>query len=101
MFALFCVCESEAETDVHFILICQKYADIIEQYIRRKYFNNPSSFELSALFATATRPQVHWLRLAVYSMKAFTILWLLLATYSMIAFTFLFCLFVTSFRFQA
>ena len=36
----FCpLCMGDAETEVHFILVCPKYAEIREQYIPRKYFN--------------------------------------------------------------
>ena len=63
-------CVGDAETEVHFILVCPKYAEIREQYIPRKYFNCPSSFKLAHLLATS---KVLLIRLATYLMKAFTI----------------------------
>ena len=64
-------CKSDVETEVHFILVCPKYAEIREQYIPKKYFASPSSFKLTLLLATTSK--VLLLRLAVYIMKAFTI----------------------------
>ena len=52
-FCLFCV--GDAETEVHFILVCPKYAEIREQYIPRRYFNCPSSFELAVLLAATNK----------------------------------------------
>ena len=63
-------CKSDVETEVHFILVCPKYAEIREQYIPKKYFTSPSSFKLALRLATS---KVLLLRLAVYIMKAFTI----------------------------
>ena len=42
-------CKSDVETEVHFILVCPKYAEIREQYIPEKYFTSPSSFKLALL----------------------------------------------------
>jgi len=64
-------CNSDVETEVHFILVCSKYAEIREQYIPKKYITSPSSFKLALLLATTSK--VLLLRLAVYIMKAFTI----------------------------
>ena len=64
-------CNSDVETEVHFILVCPKYAEIREQYIPKKYITSPSSFKLALLLATTSK--VLLLRLAVDIMKAFTI----------------------------
>ena len=48
-------CKSDVETEVHFILVCPKYAEIREQYIRKKYFTSPSSFTLALLLATTVK----------------------------------------------
>ena len=64
-------CKSDVETEVHFILVCPKYAEIREQYIPKKYFTSPSSFKLALLLATTSK--VLLLRLATYIMKAFTV----------------------------
>ena len=63
--------KSDVETEIHFILVCPKYAEIREQYIPKKYLTSPSSFKLALLLATASK--VLLLRLAIYVMKAFTI----------------------------
>ena len=68
-FCPFCV--GDAETEVHFILVCPNYAEIREQYIPRKYFNRPSSFKLALLLATTSTFLL--IRLATYLLKAFTI----------------------------
>ena len=62
-------CKSDVETEVHFILVCLKYAEIREQYIPKKYFTIPSSFRL----LLATTSTVLLLHVAIYIMKAFTI----------------------------
>ena len=68
------VCKSDVETEVHFILVCPKYAEIREQYIPKKYFTSPSSFTLALLLAKAGGALATlFLRLAIYFMKAFTI----------------------------
>ena len=59
------------ETEVHFILVCPKYAEIREQYIPKKYFTSPSSIKLALLLAT--RSNLLLLRLAIYIIKAFAI----------------------------
>ena len=61
-------CESDIETEVHFILVCPKYAEIIEQYVPKKHFSSPSSFKL-----LATTNKVLLLHLATYIMKVFII----------------------------
>ena len=64
-------CKSGVETEVHFILVCPKYAEIREQYMPKKYFTSRYSFKLALLIATTSK--VLLLRLATYIMKAFTI----------------------------
>ena len=64
-------CESDVETEISFIVVCPKCAEIREQYIPKKYFTSPSSFTSALLLATASK--VLLLRLAVYIRKAFTI----------------------------
>ena len=64
-------CKSDVETEVHFILVRPKYAEIREQYIPKKYFTSPSSFKLALLLATTSK--VLLLRLAAYITKVFTI----------------------------
>ena len=68
-FCPFCV--GNTETEVHFILLCPKYAEIREQYIPWKYFNCPSSFKLALLLATTSKFLL--ICLATYLMKAFTV----------------------------
>ena len=60
-------CKIDVKTEIHFILVCPKYADIREQYIPKKYFTSPSSFELALPLATTSK--VLLLRLAIYIMK--------------------------------
>ena len=62
-------CKSDVETEVHFILVCPKYAEIRDQHIPKKYFSSPSSFKLALLLATT----VLLLYLATYIMETFTI----------------------------
>ena len=68
-FCPFCV--GAVETEVHFVLVCLKYAEIREQYIPRKNFTCPSSFKLALLLATTSKFRL--IRLATYLMRAFTI----------------------------
>ena len=64
-------CKNDVETEVHFILVCPRYAEIREPYIPKKYFTSPSTFKLELLLVKTSK--VHLLRLAVYIVKAFTI----------------------------
>ena len=64
-------CKSDMETEVHFILVCPKYAEIREQHIPKKYFTSPSSTKFALLLATTSKVLLS--RLAIYIMKAFTI----------------------------
>ena len=59
-------CKSDVETEVHFILVCPKYVEMREQYIRKNYFTSPFRLKLTPLLATSKV-------LAAYIMKAFTI----------------------------
>ena len=64
-------CESDVETEVHFILVCPKYAETRQQYVPKKYFTGPSSFKLALLLTTTSKLVL--LLLAIYIMKAFSI----------------------------
>ena len=64
-------CKSGVETEVHFILVCPKYAEIREQYMTKKYFTSRYGFKLALLIATTSK--VLLLRLATYNLKTFTI----------------------------
>ena len=69
---LFCpFCKNTLESEVHFVLICPRYAELREMYIAKKYYNCPSLFKLSHLFASTNKSLL--LNLASYIFKAFQI----------------------------
>jgi hypothetical protein len=63
------VCLNEIETEIHFILKCPMYKEIREQYISKKYYNCPSLFKLTVLFASQIKPVMF--NLGTYLVKAF------------------------------
>ena len=64
-------CGSREETEIHFVLICPKYKDIRERFIAKKYYNSPSLFKLTMLFASETKSIM--IGLANYLLNAFEV----------------------------
>ena len=64
-------CKNVVESEIHFILICPQYLELREQYIPKKYYNCPSQFKLTHLFASTNKSLL--LNLALYIFKAFQI----------------------------
>jgi hypothetical protein len=62
-------CKDTVESEIHFILVCPKYADIRVKYLPKKFFNCPSMFKLSMLFATENKSLM--LRFSKYLLEAF------------------------------
>ena len=63
------LCRSGTETEIHFMFVCPIFKDLREQYIARKYYNQPASFKLTLLFASENRHVL--LKVAKYLSKAF------------------------------
>ena len=69
-FDYFCpICHSAEENELHFLLCCPAYDDLREEYIAKKYFNNPSLFKVTMLFASTSKSVI--LKLCSYVHKAF------------------------------
>ena len=62
-------CVNQIETEIHFVLLCPRYADLRQQYIPSKYYNNTCSFKLVLLLANETKSIS--MRLAIFLHKAF------------------------------
>lgn len=59
---------NDIEDEYHFVLICDKYVHLREQYIPRFYFNRPSVYKLVQLLNTTKKTLLH--RLAIFILKA-------------------------------
>jgi len=64
-------CFGSVEDEVHFVLVCPRYAELREYYIPRKYTRIPSLFKLTMLFSNTSRPLL--LRFSTFIMKAFSV----------------------------
>lgn len=64
-------CCGSVEDEVHFVLVCPKYAELREYYIPRKYTRIPSLFKLTMLFSNTSKPLL--LRFSTFVMKALSI----------------------------
>ena len=67
---IFCpFCDGFPETEVHFILVCPKYADLREQFLPRKFFNRPSVFKMALLLSNPSDNLI--MQSAMYVFKAY------------------------------
>ena len=67
---IFCpFCKNLPETEVHFLLICQKYTDLRNEFISRKYFGRPSLFKMALLLSNSNTNVIF--RTAIFVYKAF------------------------------
>jgi hypothetical protein len=62
-------CNTELESEVHFLLVCPAYDALRQYYIPRKYFVNPCMFNAVMLLSTLNKKLL--LRVANFVLKAF------------------------------